>query len=62
MITILKKAARHHAEGKAFTTIIREMSDAEYELVAHKYKFEEYGRRIDSLNPKSIFTSIIARF
>lgn len=43
MITILKKAARHHVEGKAFTTIIREMSDAGDELVAHKYKFEEYG-------------------
>ena len=30
-------------EGKAFTTITKEMSDAGYDLVAHKYKFEEYG-------------------
>lgn len=30
-------------EGKAFATIIKEMRDAGYDLVAHKYKFEEYG-------------------
>jgi DNA (cytosine-5)-methyltransferase 1 len=30
-------------KGKAFTTITKEMSDAGYDLVAHKYKFEEYG-------------------
>ena len=30
-------------EGKAFKTITKEMSDAGYDLVAHKYKFEEYG-------------------
>ena len=30
-------------EGRAFTTITKEMSEAGYDLVAHKYKFEEYG-------------------
>lgn len=30
-------------EGKAFELITKEMRDAGYHLVAHKYKFEEYG-------------------
>ena len=30
-------------EGKAFKTITGEMRDAGYNIVAHKYKFEEYG-------------------
>ena len=30
-------------EGKAFTAITKEMEGAGYNLVAHKYKFEEYG-------------------
>lgn len=30
-------------EGQAFRIIINEMRDAGYKIVAHKYKFEEYG-------------------
>ena len=30
-------------EGKAFEIIIQEMRDTGYNLIAHKYKFEEYG-------------------
>ena len=30
-------------EGEAFATILKDMDEAGYDLVAHKYKFEEYG-------------------
>ena len=30
-------------EGNAFSTILKEMDTAGYNIVAHKYKFEEYG-------------------
>ena len=30
-------------EGEAFKQILREMKSAGYDIVAHKYKFEEYG-------------------
>ena len=30
-------------EGKAFAVILSEMKQAGYNIVAHKYKFEEYG-------------------
>ena len=30
-------------EGNAFSTILKEMDAAGYNIVAHKYKFEEYG-------------------
>ena len=30
-------------EGEAFATILKDMDEAGYDLVAHKYKFEDYG-------------------